>query len=132
MKLLRRWLSLRFRLQARYWKRRALLAERLLEAETNRNREREDTFVSASVLGGRGMFGLTPRSAPAEIPRKAIPSQALQTYDGLTVPERMEYEVEWLPDAVRHGISPAQAKQDFMAELAKRKQPLNDDPFSVN
>lgn len=139
MKLLRRWLSLRYRLRARRWKARAIAAEeevgRLklqLSAETWRNRMREDTFASATVLGSRNMWGLAPRSGPAQIdqPRPA-PVQPVDPYN-FTGPDKLEFEVEYWPYAEANGLSRQQATQRFFQEvILPRRQPLNDD-FGAN
>src|SRR5258705_3544602 len=105
MKFLRKWLSLRYCLRARHWRARAVRAERELAllrlsllAETYRNRQREDTFASAAVLGQRNMWGIAPRSGPAvsEQPAKAKP-QPLNPYN-LSGADLMEYETFWKPD----------------------------------
>jgi hypothetical protein len=117
---------LHWRAQARYWRRRYVrAAERAdelasrLTAEAYRNREREDMFVSASVFGARGMFGIAPRGGPAGATQPTI--SALPPTDGLSGIDRMEYETIWLPDAIRNNVDPRVAKASFMAELAQRR-----------
>lgn len=118
---------LRLRSQLRYWRQRALAAEDRLEAETWRNRNREDMFVSATVMGSRGMFGVSPRVGPAQLAR---PAQQLPLLpQQMTGAEQLEFNTLWLPDALQSGISRQQAEQDFLIEVAKRKT-LNDDPYS--
>ena len=134
MKFLRifRWRSL-----ARYWHRRAKKLEATvdmlraeLNAELNRNREREDVFVSATVMGGRQMYGISPRIGPALQRQEAIAATASDPWQQLPWADKAEFQTEWLPLAIQRGRSEMQARQDFMAELANRKQ-LNDEPFSV-
>lgn len=126
-----------FRLLARirYWRSRALRAETRVievsaqaEAEKWRNVEREDTFVSAAVLGGRGMIGMSPRSGPAaprELPRLLAEADPVSA---ITALERMEYQTQWLPAGREKGLSEKRIMQDFIAELATRKS-FNDEPL---
>ena len=109
-----------------YWRARAVRAERLLEDETLRNREREDLFVSISVAGARGMFGVPPRTGRVsrEAPRSALEAVA----PIMSGADRMEFETEWLPDAERNNVTRQQAERDFLQELAKRKA-LRDEPM---
>ena len=118
---------LRLRSQVRYWRKRAWLAEARLEAESNRNRQREDMFVSASVMGARGMWGVPPRVGPAlqQHKRTDVPASPL-----MTGADQLEFETFWLPDARLAGVSAQQALAEFTQELQKRKVPLNDDPYS--
>ena len=120
----------RLRAQLRYWRRRAWLAEARLEAEFNRNRQREDSFVSAAIMGSRGMWGVAPRTGPALQPKQAIETKAI--HPQLTGADQMEFDMYWLPDAKRANVSEAQALNEFMQELAKRRTPLNDDPYGAN
>src|SRR5690349_5747158 len=108
-----------------YWRLRALRAEEALEAEANRNRAREDVFVSAAVLGARGMWGQPPRTGPARTQAPvSLLDAAAPTMSGA---DRMEFEQFWLPDAMRNNIPRQQAEKDFLQELVKRKA-LNDEP----
>lgn len=134
---------LRLLARVRYWKCRALRAETrcleliethaaekaALEAESDaemwRNRMREDTFVSAAVLGSKGMWGLAPRTGPASIQKP--PSLLEATHPIMTGADKMEFEQFWLPDAERAGVPRQRAEQEFLAELAKRRA-LNDEP----
>lgn len=137
MKLLRKWLSLRYRLRARRWRARALNAEtelgrvRLqLVAETWRNRTREDTFASASILGARNMWGLAPRTGPAATEDKKPQAPPSDPYQ-LSGPDLMEFNTFWQPDAEAAGISLQEAKRQFVQQVVlPRRQPLNDDPYS--
>ena len=131
----------RLRVRVRYWKRRALKAEaqaqlliEQLDAEMWRNRDREDTFVSASIMGQRQMFGVPPRSGPAIPPSAPIKSvNPYPTWDaGLTWADKQEYELEWKPDAERAGVNPQQAQRDFLEKIASRRLSLNDDPYNAN
>ena len=127
---------LHWRARAKFWQRkyqtafaevRHLRAE--LNAEMNRNREREDTFVSASVMGSRGMYGVAPRSGPARQRMNqtaAVPAYSADPWDGLSWADKQEFELYWVKDAEAAGKTRAQARQDFMNELASRKT-LNDD-----
>lgn len=107
---------------AEYWRLRAHRAEAALEAEFLRNRSREDIFVSAAILGGRGMVGIAPRSAPATMPGAAARIvQASNPWESLTWHEKAEFETEWLMPALAQGITRQKAESDFMVELLKRK-----------
>ena len=136
MKLLRKWLGLKYRIRARRWRERAMKAEAELVslklqmiAETWRNRAREDTFASAAVLGSRNMFGIAARSGPAQVERKPQ-SQPVDPYQ-LSGADLMEFETFWKPDAEAAGIGLTQAKQEFIKQVVlPRRQPLNDDPFN--
>jgi len=103
-----------------------------LEAERYRNLEREDTFVSASVMGQRGMWGMPPRTGPAfqsnQVSR--IPPQPQNWDAGFSGREKIEFESIHLPDALAHGVSAQQAQRDFARVIASRRMPLNDDPYS--
>ena len=131
-----------FRLYARlrYWRTKANYLEKKLaiergrvldvqaqaEAERYRNLEREDMFVSATVMGTRGMYGVPPRVGPAQV--KQIPqlAQAADPWSALHFNEKAEFETEWMPAAEAYGKSRQQAQQDFLLELANRKS-LNDE-----
>lgn len=138
----------RLLVRVRYWKRRALSAEKRhldlteqfaaekaalqsqMEAERWRNVAREDTYASATILGGRGMWGVAPRTGPASTQR---PTSLLEvaSQSGVPVmsgPDRMEFETQWLPYAEQNGISRQQAERDFLRELANRKA-LHDEPM---
>jgi hypothetical protein len=124
-----------FRLLARirYWRNRALRAETRIieisaqaEAERYRNMSREDAFASAACLQGRGMVGIVPRDAPAETRRSRFVEQ-VDPWQALTRIEKDEFEKEWLVDAITHGVDPRRAQQDYLKELARRKQ-FNDEP----
>lgn len=106
---------------AEYWRARAIRAEERLEAEALRNRTREDIFVSAAVMGSRGMMGVAPRSAPAQMREPPKVFTAANPWDGLTWHEKAEFETEWLLPAIQRGIPRQKAEQDFMNELLKRK-----------
>jgi hypothetical protein len=134
---------LRLLAKVRYWKRRALLAEtrcldlieqhaaaltkmrEKMDAEFYRNMSREDTFVSASILGARGMWGVAPRTGPAQTQKP--PSLLEQAAPVMTGADRMEFDQYWWPDAMRNNVTRQQAEKDFLQELAKRKA-LNDEP----
>ncbi len=126
---------LHWRARARYWHRRAEklghtvdLLRRELNAECQRNRTREDAFASASMFGRLGMYGIPAREGSA-LPPKPQP-MATPTDPWAMVPEyeKMEFDCEWWPLAQQNNRSLIQARQDFMVELANRKQ-LNDEPF---
>ncbi len=136
MKTLRRWL--RYRARIRYWKSRAEASEQRvldlqasLDAERWRNMEREDTMVSASVMGQRGMWGVPPRLGPAYQTQQVshIPPQP-QTWDShLSGIEKMEWQTIFLPDALQNGVSIQKAQQDFARIVSQRRQPMNDEGF---
>ncbi len=137
---------LRLLARVRFWRNRALKAEaRLIElieeyaaevkelqvkmdAEHWRNQSREDTFVSASILGAKGMWGVAPRTGPAQTQRPpTLIDLANQSGPVMSGADRMEFQQYWLPDALKAGVSPQKAEQDFLVELVKRKA-LNDEP----
>ena len=113
---------------AEYWRNRARNAEALLEVETMRNREREDTFVSATVMGGRNMWGVPPRSGPAMMKQVGASSVATDPIQTLTPLERTEFYTQYLEDARRAGIPDKQALSDFLRDVASRKQ-SNEEPL---
>ena len=120
-----------YRLKAEKLERTVSMLRRELNAEMERNREREDVFVSATVMGGRQMYGIPPRVGPALQSAAPTPTQSpLDPWQQLPWADKAEFQTEWLPLAIQRGRSEMQARQDFMAELANRKQ-LNDEPFSV-
>jgi hypothetical protein len=135
LKRLTRWLSLRWRLKARYWRRRAIYAEQQLKAETWRNRAREDELITVPQRL-QGLWGMPPRTEPALATRQTNPRPALtrsaDPWEALSWADKREYDLEWKEAAVAKGISEPQARQMFLAELASRRIPINDDPFSAN
>lgn len=126
-----------WRARARFWRQQAESAKRevarlqlSLLAERYRNLNREDYFVSAAVMGGRGMVGIVPRSGPAvsETPRVAPPAPDPYNLSGADL---MEFDLEWKPLAEAQGISMQEAKRQFVRDVVMpRRIPLNDDPFS--
>ena len=121
-----------YRLKAEKLERTVTMLRRELNAECARNREREDVFVSASVLGQRGMYGIPPRSGPAlQAAPTPQPSIATDPWNNLAWADKAEFQTQWWPLAQESGRSEMQARQDFMAELANRRQ-LNDEPFGAN
>lgn len=120
----------------RYWRLRALGAEAELEqvklqaeAERWRNIGREDCFVSAAIMGSRGMWGVPPRTAPAEAQRQPQQQSAalLDPFGALPFFQKAEFEAEWWPIAQTLGKSRQQAQNDYLMDLAKRKS-FNDEP----
>jgi hypothetical protein len=114
----------RWRARAKYYQRRVVELESALatltdgmEAEVMRNRAREDTFVSAAIMGMRGMFGVPPRTGPA-LQRPSQSAQPLHSPDPfdtiLTGVEKMEFQTIVLPDAMRAGVSEAEARRHFL------------------
>ncbi len=101
-----------------------------LNAEMNRNREREDAFASAAAFGARGMYGIAARVGPAlpSAPQAQL-TTATDPWANLPWADKAEFQTEWWPLAQQSGRSEIQARQDFMRELANRRQ-LNDEPFS--
>jgi len=119
-----------YRLQAEKLERTVSLLRRELNAEMERNREREDTFASATIMGGRNMYGVAARIGPALKRQEAAVASQSDPWQQLPWEDRAEFATEWWPGAQAVGRSEMQARQDFMQELAKRKQ-LNDEPFSI-
>lgn len=131
-KRLFRWQYWRWR--SKYWRHRAIKAEKQLAAEMWRDRERSDILASASIRA-IGMFGLEPRTAPAVVkqPRRSIvPASYPGTdQDGFTYADRMEFEMMWWPDAQAAGVSLRDAKTKFLQEvIIPRRSPLNDEPLN--
>lgn len=130
LKRLFRWQYWRWR--ASYWRKRTILAEKRLAAEMWRDRERSDTFATVQMRA-LGLFGMPARDGPAP-PRRVNPTQALTAatdpWEGLSYADRQEYDLFWKTDAEAAGIPQQQAKQEFLKEIAKRRQPLNDDGFA--
>ncbi len=104
------------------------MLRRELNAECERNRQREDTFVSATVMGSRGMFGVAPRSGPALQSAPQPPPSPTDPFSQLPWADKAEFQTQWWPLAEQSGRSEMQARSDFMRELQQRKQ-LNDEPF---
>jgi len=147
MKTLRRWLKQNARL--RYWKRRALKAESVLdealikhagvvaelrdslEAERYRNMSREDTFVSATVMGGRNMFGVPPRTAPAmkQVGYSSTAMGPVDAWQALSASDKAEFETFYKPAAEANGVPIQQAKAAFLVEIAGRRA-LTDEPYN--
>ena len=131
MKRLFRWRH--WRARAKFWRHRALKAEASLEAEMWRNRAREDVLVDGH-LRAAGLWVMPARDAPAP-PLKQVNARAPQSatpadpWEKLSGTEKWEFDMEWKSAAEAAGIPLAQAKQDFMNEIALRRQPLNDDPY---
>lgn len=129
----------RSELRARYWRRRALAAESAQrEAEQQLNRElwrqinRADLYTSAAIMGTRGMWGIPPRSAPAELDKpKQQPVAAPVDPYRLTGPDLMEFDTFWKPDAEAAGVPLQEAKRQFIEQVViPRRMPLIDEPFS--
>ena len=127
----------RHRARAKYYCREVARLEKALtelradlEAEMYRNRAREDTFVSAAVMGARGMFGIPPRTGPARSremqPQPFHPPDPFEAL--LTGADKLEFETMWWPDAQRANVPMAQARQEFMTTVLQRRQ-LNDEPI---
>lgn len=135
IKRLFRWIH--WRARARYWRHRALEAEASLEAERWRNLEREDTLVTVPMRMA-GLWGMPARSAPAtpltqvnRIGPNPI-SAPTDPWHALSWADKNEFEMFWKADAEAAGVPLQQARQQFLAELASRRTPLNDDPFGAN
>src|SRR5438128_11087844 len=100
----------RWRANAKYWQQRTAKAEkqvyeaeRQLKAELWRNIYRGDLFTSAAIMGTRGMFGVAPRSGPAETEKPKESKPPVDPYD-LRGPDLMEFETFWKPDAEAAGV----------------------------
>lgn len=106
------------------------LLEKQLEAERYRNIVREDFFVSAAVMGGRGIVGIPPRVGPAYQPRQPVQPPVYDPFQ-LHGVDLMEFEAEWKPQAEAAGITEHEAKRQFILELEKRRgNKLIDDPYA--
>lgn len=130
----RRWYA-----RAKYYQRQAAKLEAALkelredlEAEIWRNRAREDSFVSAAVMGSRGMFGIPPRTGPAlQRQTQAQLFHAPDPWNTLTTgADKLEFDTQWWPHAEQAGVSLATARQEFLEVVAQRRR-LNDEPFGV-
>lgn len=124
----------RLLVKIRYWRLRALGAESELktvraqaEAERWRNQGREDMFASAAIMGSRGMWGVPPRTSPAELKQVNQVMPSLDPFSQLAFKDKAEFEAFWWPDAQIVGRNRQQAQNDFLMELAKRKS-FNDEP----
>jgi len=130
---------LHWQARCRYWRRQAEAAKaevaRLqlsLLAERYRNLHREDMFVSASVMGHRGMWGVAPRGGPAQQPEAKKVTPPPDPY-ALSGADLMEFNTEWMPIADAKGIGRQTALEQFYRDvLVPRRIPLNDDPFGAN
>lgn len=127
---------LRLAAKVRYWRQRTIRLERELaetkaaaKAEYYRNMMREDTFVSAAVLGGRGMIGMSPRNGPAEIPQPPRIVTASDPWNAISGSDLMEFNTQWLPLGLEKGLTVGQIRQDFLRELGNRKA-FNDEPMN--
>src|SRR6266496_3844812 len=107
----------RWRAKAKYWQRRAEKAEkhvheaeRQLKAELWRNIHRGDLFTSAAIMGGRGMWGVAPRSGPAETEKSKEAKPPVDPYD-LRGADLMEFDTFWKADAEAAGVSIQEAKR---------------------
>ena len=121
-----------WRASAKYWRKRALKAESSLEAEVMRNREREDTLVTVPMRIA-GLWGMPARTGPAtkqvNTPIPAI-ARTADPWDSLSWADKQEYEMFWKEDAQAAGVPEQQARNQFLAELASRRIPINDEPFA--
>ena len=96
-----------------------------LEAETLRNRAREDS-LAVTYVRAMGMFAPEPRETPAapRMPLRRRAAQSPQTseseWDRLTTEELLEWDI-WREDAANANIPIAKAKQDFLDQLRFRK-----------
>ena len=124
--------QLYYRTRMRYWRQRARQAERELKAERYRNMAREDAFVSASIMGQRGMFGVAPRTGPA-LQRQRAPEPTIAAdpwATNLTGAEKLEFDTLWWPDAQLAQVDRATAQKQFYETVMQRRQPLNDEVFN--
>ncbi len=141
-----------FRLLARvrFWKHRALKAEKRIsdlieqyaveiqelkesnDAEMWRNRAREDELITVPQRL-QGLWGMPPRTGPAmkqvNQPPRAL-AQPADPWDALSWADKQEFDLQWKDAAAARGIPEYVARQQFMAEIATRKIPINDEPFS--
>ena len=123
-----------FRLVARVraLNRKVALLEKQLEAERYRNLIREDFFVSAAVMGGRGIVGIPPRVGAAYQPQPLKQPPVYDPYQ-LRGVDLMEFEAEWKPQAEAAGISEHEAKRQFVLELERRRgNKLIEEPYQTN
>lgn len=140
-----------FRLLARvrFWKHRALKAEQRIsdlieqyaaeiqelkesnEAERWRNMSREDDLITVPQRLG-GLWGMPPRTGPAMKVNQRPPALAkpADPWESLSWADKKEFEMFWKADAEAANVPEHIARQQFLAELANRKIPINDEPFS--
>lgn len=125
---MRRFLLYRFlaaRRKARYWRKMARALEARLEAETWRNRGREDILCTASVRAIAG-WAPEPRIAPArpmEPLHRAVahsPKTAQSEMESLSETEQVEWEI-FKEDAEVNQIPLGKARKDFLGMLRFRK-----------
>lgn len=129
-KRLFRWQYWRWR--SRYWRQRAIKAEKQLAAEMWRDRERSDIFATISMRAA-GLFGMEARTGPAPINQRKVevkqPAYPGTDQDGFTWADRQEFNLYWKPEAEAAGISLRDAEQKFLREVViPRRSPLNDEP----
>lgn len=124
-----------WRWRYRYWRKRAVKAERALEAEKYRNLEREDTLVTVPMRI-QGLWGMPARNAPASLAKQVSAprqlTQATDPWDALSWADKQEFDMEWKQAAAAAGVSEQQARQQFLLELQNRRIPINDEPFGAN
>lgn len=125
-----RWQFWRWRY--REMRRRAIAAERRLEAEMWRNRAREDELITVPMRMS-GLFGMMPRDAPAPVKQVKQQPPLLQTSNGVdswTWADQQEFEMFWKPEGA-DAATVRQMKERFHNEvIVPRRQPFNDDNFS--
>lgn len=113
-------------------RRRAIAAERRLEAEMWRNRAREDELITVPMRMS-GLFGMMPRDAPAPVKQVKQQPPLLQTSNGVdswTWADQQEFEMFWKPEGA-DAATVRQMKERFHNEvIVPRRQPFNDDNFS--
>lgn len=114
-------------------RRRAVAAERRLEAEMWRNRAREDELITVPMRMS-GLFGMMPRDAPAA-PIKQVKQQSLlqasSSIDSWTWADQQEFEMFWKPPEGSDATTVRQMKERFHNEvIIPRRQPFNDDTFN--
>lgn len=128
-----RWIH--WRARSRYWRHRALKTEALLEAETLRNREREDELVTVPMRIA-GLFAPPPRTGPILKPiNRMAPTPVTPLSDpwnALSWADKNEFDMFWKADAAAAGVPEHEARQKFLLEIESRRTPLNDDPYGAN
>ncbi len=129
------WRWRHWRAQAKFWRKRALKAEASLEAERWRNLEREDTLVTVPMRLG-GLWGMPARTGPAPMKQVNQPprqlTQSADPWDSLSWADKQEYDMQYKDAAAAMGIPEWRSKQEFLAVVESRRNPINDELFTAN
>ena len=113
-------------------RRRAVTAERRLQAEVWRNRAREDELITVPMRMS-GLFGMLPRTAPAEPMKQIKPQPRVQVPAGpesWTWADQQEFDMYWKPEGADANQVRQMAERFHNEVIVPRRQPFNDDQFN--